>query len=113
MSSGLFVILTTGWEHTNHKHISLYCVIMKKTVISQVEKFSTMKAYKLINNLGGWLIFLIAAVVYISTAEPTASFWDCGEYIATSYKLQVGHPPGAPTFQLIGRIFLAVRLRKH
>jgi hypothetical protein len=78
---------------------------MKKTVISQVEKFSTMKAYKLINNLGGWLIFLIAAVVYISTAEPTASFWDCGEYIATSYKLQVGHPPGAPTFQLIGRIF--------
>jgi hypothetical protein len=64
-----------------------------------------MKAYKLINNLGGWLVFLIAAVVYIITAEPTASFWDCGEYIATSYKLQVGHPPGAPTFQLLGRFF--------
>ncbi len=64
-----------------------------------------MKSYKLINNLGGWLLFIIASAVYIMTAEPTASFWDCGEYIATSYKLQVGHPPGAPTFQLIGRFF--------
>jgi hypothetical protein len=64
-----------------------------------------MKAYRLINNIGGWVMFAIAAFVYISTAEPTASFWDCGEYIATSYKLQVGHPPGAPTFQLLGRFF--------
>lgn len=64
-----------------------------------------MKSYKLVNNLGGWLLFAVAAVVYIMTAEPTASFWDCGEYIATSYKLQVGHPPGAPTFQLLGRFF--------
>ena len=64
-----------------------------------------MKNYKLINNVLGWLVFVIASAVYIMTAEPTTSFWDCGEYIATSYKLQVGHPPGAPTFQLIGRIF--------
>ncbi|NCA80928.1 MAG: DUF2723 domain-containing protein, partial [Sphingobacteriia bacterium] len=64
-----------------------------------------MKNYKLINNLLGWLLVIIASAVYIMTAEPTTSFWDCGEYIATSYKLQVGHPPGAPTFQIIGRIF--------
>jgi hypothetical protein len=64
-----------------------------------------MKTYKLINNLGGFLMFAIASVVYIMTVEPTTSFWDCGEYIATSYKLQVGHPPGAPTFQLLGRFF--------
>ncbi|MDD4575150.1 MAG: DUF2723 domain-containing protein, partial [Bacteroidales bacterium] len=64
-----------------------------------------MKNYKLTNNILGWLIVVIASTVYIMTAEPTTSFWDCGEYIATSYKLQVGHPPGAPTFQLIGRIF--------
>ena len=53
----------------------------------------------------GWLICAIACAVYIMTAEATASWWDCGEYIATAFKLQVGHPPGAPTFQLIGRLF--------
>ena len=61
--------------------------------------------YKKWNNILGWMIFSIASAVYIITSEPTASFWDCGEYIATSYKLQVGHPPGAPFFQLIGRFF--------
>ncbi|MDD2192328.1 MAG: DUF2723 domain-containing protein [Bacteroidales bacterium] len=64
-----------------------------------------MKKYSFINNSLGWLVFLIASIVYLLTAEPTASWWDCGEYIATAYKLQVGHPPGAPTFQLFGRIF--------
>ena len=64
-----------------------------------------MKNYQKINNLIGWFTFLIAASVYLLTAEPTASWWDCGEYIATAFKLQVGHPPGAPTFQLFGRIF--------
>ena len=64
-----------------------------------------MRQYKLANNIIGWLIGLIACTVYILTAEATASWWDCGEYIATAYKLQVGHPPGAPTFQLIGRLF--------
>jgi hypothetical protein len=64
-----------------------------------------LRNYKIINNVLGWIICGIASFVFISTAEPSVSFWDCGEYIATAYKLQVGHPPGAPTFQLIGRIF--------
>lgn len=53
----------------------------------------------------GWGVFLIATIVYFLTMEPTVSWWDCGEYISTANKLQVGHPPGAPTFQLIGRFF--------
>ena len=64
-----------------------------------------MKKYHLINNILGWGVCLIACIVYLITAEPTASWWDCGEYIATADKLQVGHPPGAPTFQLLGRCF--------
>ncbi len=63
-----------------------------------------MKNYKLWNNVTGWLVCGIASLVYLLTAEPTTSWWDCGEYISTAYKLQVGHPPGAPTFQLIGRL---------
>lgn len=61
--------------------------------------------YQRINNILGWIIGLIACYVYISTIEPTASFWDCGEYIATAYKLEVGHPPGAPLFLMLGRFF--------
>ena len=61
--------------------------------------------YKNLNIVVGWLVFLVALIVYMMTAERTASFWDCGEFIATSYKIQVGHPPGAPLYQLIGRIF--------
>jgi Protein of unknown function (DUF2723) len=61
--------------------------------------------YKYINIALGWLVFLVASFVYISCIEPTASFWDCGEYIACSAKLEVGHPPGAPTFLLLGRFF--------
>ncbi|MBR4803168.1 MAG: DUF2723 domain-containing protein, partial [Bacteroidales bacterium] len=64
-----------------------------------------MKKYHLVNNLIGWVIGIIACAVYLMTAEPTASWWDCGEYIATADKIQVGHPPGAPTFQVIGRLF--------
>ena len=62
-------------------------------------------SYKNANNLLGWVAFLVAAVTYILTIEPTASFWDCGEFIAVSYKLMVPHPPGAPLFLLIGRAF--------
>jgi hypothetical protein len=61
--------------------------------------------YKLWNNLIGWVAFLISAIVYLMTIEPTASFWDCGEFIATAFKLEVGHPPGAPLFMIMGRIF--------
>ena len=64
-----------------------------------------MKRYHLVNNIIGWLVCFVACGVYIMTAEATASWWDCGEYIATAFKLQVGHPPGAPTFQIIGRLF--------
>lgn len=65
----------------------------------------TLKQYHFVNNCIGWLIGIIACAVYIMTAEATASWWDCGEYIATAFKVQVGHPPGAPTFQIIGRLF--------
>lgn len=61
--------------------------------------------FKKLNNILGWLVFAIATFTYVSTIEPTASFWDCGEYIACAYKLEVGHPPGAPFFLLIGRFF--------
>ncbi|MCQ2297261.1 MAG: DUF2723 domain-containing protein [Bacteroidales bacterium] len=64
-----------------------------------------MKKYHLVNNIIGWVVCIIACTVYILTAEATASWWDCGEYISTAFKLEVGHPPGAPTFQLIGRLF--------
>jgi len=64
-----------------------------------------MENFKKLNNLFGWAVFAIATAVYFLTLEPTASWWDCGEYIATAYKLQVGHPPGAPLFQLLGRFF--------
>ena len=64
-----------------------------------------MKQFKLLNNVFGWLAFAIAATTYLITMEPTASFWDCGEFISTAYKLDVGHPPGAPFFMLTGRFF--------
>lgn len=64
-----------------------------------------MKAYRITNNILGWVIGIFACAVYIMTAEATASWWDCGEFIATALKLEVGHPPGAPTFQLFGRLF--------
>lgn len=64
-----------------------------------------MENFKRLNNIGGVVTFVISAIVYILTLEPTASWWDCGEYIATAFKLQVGHPPGAPLFQILGRFF--------
>ena len=64
-----------------------------------------MKKYNLINNIFGWFSFAVAAIVYLMTIEPTASFWDCGEFITSAYKLEVGHPPGAPFFMLTGKFF--------
>ena len=61
--------------------------------------------FKKLNNIIGWIVFAIATFTYVSTIEPTASFWDCGEYIAGAYKLEVGHPPGAPFFFIVGRFF--------
>src|ERR1043165_1600148 len=61
--------------------------------------------FRRLNSILGWVVWAIATFTYCSTIEPTASFWDCGEYIACAYKLEVGHPPGAPFFMLVGRIF--------
>ena len=64
-----------------------------------------MKQYRLVDNVLGWVTFIIAAYTYCSTIEPTASFWDCPEFIDTGYKLQIGHPPGAPFFMLTANLF--------
>jgi len=79
----------------------------KKTVESQPEENEGcgLKRYHMVDNIMGLIVGVVACAVYIMTAEATASWWDCGEYIATANKLQVGHPPGAPSFQLLGRLF--------
>ena len=64
-----------------------------------------MAKYKLIYNALGWIVFVIASAVYLMTMEPTASFWDCGEFISSAFKLEVGHPPGAPFFMLVANLF--------
>ena len=63
-----------------------------------------MNLFKRWNNLVGWAVFAVAAVVYLLTMEPVSSLWDCSEFIATSYKLEVGHPPGAPLFMMLARL---------
>ena len=87
--------------------ISLLAKIIIYFLNSQTQKFAKkmMNNYNKLNNILGWSVFTIASFVYLSTIEQTVSFWDCGEYISTAYKLEVGHPPGAPLFQLFGRIF--------
>ena len=64
-----------------------------------------MRRYQTINNIIGWIVFAIAAIVYCMTIEPTASFWDCPEFITTAAKMEIGHPPGAPFFMLTGNLF--------
>jgi hypothetical protein len=64
-----------------------------------------MQNFRRYNLILGWGVFLVSLIVYLLTMEPTASFWDCGEFIATAYKMEVGHPPGAPFFMVIGRFF--------
>ena len=63
-----------------------------------------MKRYNRWNNIVGWAVFAVAALTYLATMEPSASLWDCSEFIATSYKLEVGHPPGAPLFMMMARL---------
>ena len=60
--------------------------------------------YRRWNNITGWSIFVVSSIVYLLTLEPTVSFWDCGEFILSAFKLQVGHPPGAPLFLMMNRI---------
>jgi hypothetical protein len=64
-----------------------------------------MKRYRLVNNLTGWVVFVFSAITYMLTIEPTASLWDCGEFIASAFKLEVGHPPGNPVFMVIANFF--------
>jgi hypothetical protein len=64
-----------------------------------------MKQFRLVDNILGWVAFFVAAFVYCSTIEPTASFWDCPEFITTGYKMEIGHPPGAPFFMLTANLF--------
>jgi hypothetical protein len=64
-----------------------------------------MKNYRLVNNISGWMVFIVAAITYLLTLEPTASLWDCGEFIASAYKLEIGHPPGNPVFMVMARFF--------
>jgi len=64
-----------------------------------------MRKYQLINNITGWAVFALAAITYLMTIEPTTSLWDCGEFIASAFKLEVGHPPGNPVFMVIARFF--------
>ena len=59
--------------------------------------------YNKLNKIIGWVVFAIATAVYLMTIESTVSLWDCGEYITAAYKLEVGHPPGAPLFMVLGR----------
>ena len=68
--------------------------------------YQNMNNFKKLNNLVGWIVFAVATLVYLLTMEPTASLWDCAEFIATSYKLEVGHPPGAPLFMMLARLFM-------
>ena len=77
----------------------------EKKKINNQNIFSKMKQYKLLNTILGWGVFAVAAITYLLTMEATASFWDCGEFITSAYKLEVGHPPGAPFFMLLGRMF--------
>ncbi|MFN8240446.1 MAG: DUF2723 domain-containing protein [Bacteroidales bacterium] len=65
---------------------------------------SSYRTFRLWNNITGWVLFLVATITYTLTLEPTVSFWDCGEFILSAFRLQVGHPPGAPLFLMMGRV---------
>ena len=71
-----------------------------------------IKKYRLWDNILGWTVFVVASVTYLMTIEPTMSLWDCSEFIATAFKLEVGHPPGAPFFHDTRKIFCQFRRRR-
>ena len=73
----------------------------------------TGKCFKKCNTITSFVVLAIATATYLLTIEPTVSFWDCGEFIASSYKLEVGHPPGNPTWQIFAKIFTLFVGPKH
>ena len=75
--------------------------------------YKKLMTYKKINNLAGWLCFLIAATTYVLTLEPSVSFWDCGEFISCAYRLQVSHQPGYPLFAMLGKAFSLLSFGDH
>lgn len=100
--------ILTALEHKNeNSKFDMHAVrgIVDTEFSEMINSPEEKKSYRRINNIGGFLLFLIAFFTYWLTMEPTASFWDCGEFIATASKLQVGHQPGAPLFLMIGKIF--------
>lgn len=94
--------ITLNNRYSDGMYLFLYYLCAQ---LMLMKLYSFMRTYKTVNNLTGWFTFLIAAVVYCMTIEPTASFWDCPEFITTGYKLEVGHPPGAPFFMLTANLF--------
>jgi hypothetical protein len=85
------------------KKISIFATISVVRIFIKTGRL--MKQYRFINNITGWSVFAIAAVTYLLTIEPTASLWDCGEFIASAYKLEIGHPPGSQVFMVLARFF--------
>lgn len=73
--------------------------------ITSIFYLMELKKFRLIDNILGVIVLLISSATYLLTIEETTSFWDCGEFIASAFKLEVGHPPGNPVFQLLGRFF--------
>src|SRR4030095_1857517 len=80
-------------------------IVLSNKLFLRTSKPTFMTLYNKVNNVTGWIIFIIATAVYWLTAEPTGSFWDCGEFISCAYKLQVAHSPGAPFFIMVAHIF--------
>ena len=80
-------------------------IFLYNSYIRETKLYMSINTFQLWNRSFGWGVFTVALLTYGLTVEPTASFWDAGEYIATAAKLQVGHPPGAPLFQMIGAFF--------
>ncbi|REH00183.1 uncharacterized protein DUF2723 [Flavobacterium aquicola] len=95
------------------KKKNIFFVSLLKHIKKTEDKYMTSFNFNKWNTITGWFAFSIALITYTLTVEPTMSFWDCGEYIATAAKLEVGHPPGAPLFQMIGAFFAMFAIDKE
>lgn len=101
------IVLNSCIHFNNFKFNSTFYVFQYLYLLSLLTFFKTQTMnFKKTNNLTGWIVFLIASAVYILTSEARGSFWDCGEFVSSCYKLQIPHPPGAPLFVVMGRFFI-------